>query len=157
MPKIFHPLRGLRPVRTLLGLLLRRPIVGTSIIPQLPDGRFVLIRRRDNGLWSLPGGIIDWDEDIATAAARELSEETGLTLTSIDRLVGVYSAAGRDPRFHSVCVVLAAQADGSFNILDEAEVMDVRAFHSHELPSGRLSHDHAQQLQDYFAGKTVLA
>ena len=70
--------RGLRPVRTLLALLLRRPIVGTSVIPILPDARLVLIRRRDNGLWSLPGGIVDWGEDLATAAKRELAEETGL-------------------------------------------------------------------------------
>ena len=38
-----------RPVRTLLGLLLRRPLIGTSVIPILPDGRIVLIQRRDSG------------------------------------------------------------------------------------------------------------
>lgn len=157
MPKEFHPLRQLRPVRILLGLLLRRPIVGTSVIPLLPDGRIVLIRRRDSGLWSLPGGIVDWDEDVATAAARELTEETGLMLTTVGRLVGVYSASGRDPRFHSVCIALEAQVEGSFNIFDEAEVMEVKAFHIPDLPTEQLAHDHTQQLNDYFAGKTVLA
>ncbi len=157
MPKRFSPLRGLRPIRVLLGLLLRRPIVGTSIIPRLPDGRIVLIRRRDNGLWSLPGGIVDWDEDIATAAARELTEETGLTLKSVGRLVGVYSAPGRDPRFHSVCIALEAQVDGSFNIADKAEVIEVQAFSCEALPTDKLAHDHTEQLKDYFSGKTVLA
>ncbi|MGB3295568.1 MAG: NUDIX hydrolase [Phormidesmis sp.] len=157
MPKIFHPLRRLRPVRTLLGLLLRRPIVGTSVIPLLPDGRIVLIRRRDNGRWGLPGGIVDWDEDIATAAKRELAEETGLMLTTVGRLVGVYSGAHRDPRFHSVCVALEAQAEGTFQIVDQAEVSEVRAFEVSDLPLAELAHDHQQQLQDYFTGKTVLA
>ncbi|MGC1308374.1 MAG: NUDIX hydrolase [Phormidesmis sp.] len=157
MPKTLHPLRVLRPVRTLLGLLLHRPIVGTSVIPLLPDGRIVLIRRRDNGLWSLPGGMVDWDEDIPTAAARELKEETGLTLTAVGRLVGVYSAAGRDPRFHSVCVALEARAEGSFKIFDRDEVIEVQAFEAQSLPSETLAHDHAQQLKDYFAGKTVVA
>jgi ADP-ribose pyrophosphatase YjhB (NUDIX family) len=157
MPKRFHPLRGLRPVRVLLGLLLRRPVVGTSIIPLLPDGRIVLIRRRDNGLWSLPGGIVDWDEDVTTAAARELAEETGLTVKTVGRLVGVYSAPGRDPRFHSVCIALEAQVDGAFNIADKAEVLEVQAFFKGALPAEQLAHDHAEQLKDYLAGKTVLA
>lgn len=157
MLKKLNPLRGLRLVRTLLGLLLRRPIVGTSIIPLLPDGRIVLIRRRDTGRWSLPGGIVDWDEDIATAAARELAEETGLTLKVVGRLVGVYSASGRDPRFHSVCVALEAQVEGSFEVFDKAEVIEVRAFDRQAVPAGIMAHDHREQLQDYFAGKTVLA
>ncbi|MEM8505164.1 MAG: NUDIX domain-containing protein [Cyanobacteria bacterium P01_D01_bin.1] len=149
--------RGLRPVRTLLGLLLRRPVLGTSIIPLLADGRIVLIRRRDSGKWALPGGIVDWGEDLAAAAARELAEETGLTLTALDRLVGVYSHAERDPRFHSVCVALSAQAAGEIKIHDPDEVSDVRAFAIDELPVQQLAHDHTQQLEDYLAGKTVLA
>jgi ADP-ribose pyrophosphatase YjhB (NUDIX family) len=157
MPKRFQLLRGLRPIRILLGLLLRRPVVGTSVIPILPDGRIVLIRRRDSGLWGLPGGILDWDEDIATAAARELTEETGLTFVTLSRLVGVYSAPGRDPRFHCVCVALEAQVEGSFGIADTAEVLEVQAFQKEALPTGTLAHDHAAQLKDYFAGKTVLA
>ncbi|MEM6450004.1 MAG: NUDIX domain-containing protein [Cyanobacteria bacterium P01_D01_bin.105] len=147
----------LRPTRTLLGLLLRRPLVGTSIIPCLPDGRIVLIRRRDSEKWGLPGGMVDWDEDIPSAAKRELTEETGLTLTTVGRLVGVYSSSSRDPRFHSVCVAIEAFAEGNFNILDEAEVMDVRAFSAESLPIANMAHDHAAQLTDYFAGKTVLA
>lgn len=157
MPSTFRPLRRLRPLRTLLGLLLRRPLVGTSVIPLLPDGRIVLIRRRDNGQWGLPGGLVDWDEDIATAAKRELAEETGLTLTSIGRLVGIYSKPHRDPRFHSICVALEAQAEGIFQIFDPDEVLDVRAFEAKDLPFADLAHDHTQQLQDYFSGKTVLA
>ncbi len=35
-------------IRTVLGLIIRHPITGTSIIPILPDGRIVLIQRRDN-------------------------------------------------------------------------------------------------------------
>jgi 8-oxo-dGTP diphosphatase len=146
-----------RPIRTLLGLLLRRPLVGTSIIPVMPDGRIVLIRRRDSGLWGLPGGMIDWGEDIVTAAGRELREETGLQLQSVSRLVGIYSAPERDPRFHAICVALAAQVDGEFQIFDVAEVLDVQAFERDALPDDQLAHDHVQQLRDYFDGATILA
>ncbi|WP_038016062.1 NUDIX hydrolase [Synechococcus sp. PCC 7335] len=149
--------RGLRPIRTLLGLLLRRPVLGTSIVPLLPDGRIVLIRRRDTNRWALPGGIVDWGEDLATAAARELTEETGLSLTSVGRLIGVYSNAERDPRFHSICVALSAQVMGELQTYDQDEVIGVQAFAVDELPIEQLDHDHTQQLKDYLADKTVLA
>jgi 8-oxo-dGTP diphosphatase len=146
-----------RPMRVLLGLLLRRPILGTSIIPHLPDGRVVLVRRSDNGRWGLPGGIVDWGEDIETAARRELAEETGLTVTAIGRLVGIYSAPQRDPRFHSICVALVAQVEGTPTIGDATEVLEVQPFPPEKLLQLSLSHDHARQIQDYLAGKTVLA
>jgi 8-oxo-dGTP diphosphatase len=145
-----------RPVRVLLGLMLRRPILGTSVIPLLADGRVVLVRRRDNGYWSLPGGIVDWGEDIETAARRELQEETGLTLTKMGRLVGIYSAPQRDPRFHSVCVALEAWVEGAFGAIDVDEVLEVQAFELTALPQP-LSHDHQRQLQDYLNHDTVLA
>ncbi len=146
-----------RPVRTLLGLLLRRPLIGTCVIPILPDGRIVLIQRRDSGRWGLPGGLVDWGEDIASAAKRELWEETGLSILSIGRLVGVYSHPERDPRFHSACIALEAYVDGEFNIQDKAEVMRIAAFTVDDIPRGNLAHDHDQQLQDYVNGATVLA
>lgn len=42
--------------------------------------KILLIRRRDNGKWALPGGFIDPGEHPHAAARRELSEETGLIL-----------------------------------------------------------------------------
>ena len=146
-----------RPVRTLLGLLLRRPIVGTSVIPVMPDGRIVLIRRRDSGHWGLPGGIVDWGEDIVTAAQRELAEETGLQVRSVGRLVGIYSHPERDPRFHAICVALEAHVEGDLNVYDQAEVLDVQAFPADAIPQETLAHDHTRQLQDYFRGTVVLA
>jgi ADP-ribose pyrophosphatase YjhB (NUDIX family) len=144
-------------VQTVLGIIFRHPIPGTSIIPILPDGRIVLIRRRDNGRWALPGGIVDWGEDIPTAVRRELAEETGLELVKIRRLVGVYSAPDRDPRIHSICIVVEAEVQGSMVIQDTLEVSEIQAFSPTSLPPGPLSHDHNQQLQDYFEGLTRLA
>ncbi len=143
--------------QTVIGIIFRHPVPGTSIIPILPDGRIVLIRRRDNGLWSLPGGMVDWGEDIPTAVHRELAEETGLELVNIRRLVGVYSAPERDPRIHSICIVVEAEVKGRMKIQDTLEVMEVKAFAPTSLPPGQLAHDHTQQLQDYFAGLTKLA
>jgi 8-oxo-dGTP pyrophosphatase MutT (NUDIX family) len=42
------------------------------------DGRVLLGRRADIGVWTLPGGIIDPAEQPADAAVREVFEETGV-------------------------------------------------------------------------------
>ncbi|WP_421656752.1 NUDIX hydrolase [Leptothermofonsia sp. ETS-13] len=143
--------------QTVLGILFRHPVIGTSIIPILPDGRIVLIQRRDNGKWGLPGGMVNWGEDIPTTVQRELEEETGLEVSRIRRLVGVYSSPERDPRVHSICVVIEVEAQGTMEIKDSMEVSDVQAFAPNSLPIGTLSHDHDRQLQDYFNGLTTLA
>lgn len=146
-----------RYLQTALGLVFRHPITVTSIVPVLPDGRIVLVQRRDNGKWSLPGGIVDWGEDIPSAVRRELAEETGLSIVEIKRLVGVYSSPERDSRFHSICVLVEAMVDGTMQIQDSLEVMAIRAFLPTDIPQGDLSHDHDRQIEDYFRGATILA
>lgn len=143
--------------QTVLGIIFRHPLTGTSIISRLPDGRIVLVRRRDNGLWSIPGGLVDWGEDVPTAVRRELAEETGLELIEISRLVGIYSAPDRDPRLHSICIVVEAQVNGEMRVRDDLEISEVSAFELTALPNGKLSHDHDRQLQDYLKGLTTLA
>jgi len=143
--------------QTVLGIIFRHPITGTSIVPILPDGRLVLIRRSDNGCWALPGGIVDWGEDIKSTVRRELREETGLELVKIRRLVGVYSAPDRDPRIHSICIVVEAEVQGEMEILDTLEVIEIQAFSPDTLPQTLMSHDHNRQLQDYLNGLTTLA
>ncbi|MER5647867.1 NUDIX domain-containing protein [Streptosporangium sp. NPDC002524] len=57
------------------------------------SGRVPPHRRRDGGLWALPGGVMDLGESIADAVTREVREETGVTVEIIG-LVGIHS----DPR-----------------------------------------------------------
>jgi ADP-ribose pyrophosphatase/8-oxo-dGTP diphosphatase len=101
--------------------------------------------------------MVDWGEDIPTTVRRELAEETGLDLVKIRRLVGVYSAADRDPRLHSICIVVAAEVQGKMQVQDTLEISEVEAFLPASLPQGPLSHDNDQHLQDYFQGLTTLA
>lgn len=146
-----------RAGRVLLGLMLRRPIVGVCVIPVLPDGTVVLMQRRDSGRWGLPGGLMDWGENITTTAQRELKEETGLTVSQIGRLVGVYSSPKRDSRFHSVCIAIEIFVTGTPRVNDPKEVLAVTAFKWDELSHLKMAHDHARQMDDYRANRTVLA
>lgn len=53
------------------------------------QGRLLAIRRRDNGHWEPPGGVLELDETIEAGVVREVLEETGLTVRP-ERLSGVY-------------------------------------------------------------------
>ena len=55
------------------------------------DGRILLIRREDNGLWAMPGGVTEVGETWAQSAERELREETGVEGTARS-LLGVFDA-----------------------------------------------------------------
>ena len=143
--------------RSIFKLLLQHPIAGTCVIPVLKDGRIVLIQRRESGLWACPGGMVDWGENIPSTVKRELIEETGLELIKINGLVGVYSEVDRDPRFHSICIVVSADVEGSFDIKDTIEIQDVKAFEADNLPFGQLAHDFDRILQDYLNGKTGIS
>jgi 8-oxo-dGTP diphosphatase len=52
-------------------------------------GRFLVIRRADNGRWEPPGGVLELDESIEDGLIREVAEETGLDVEPI-ALTGVY-------------------------------------------------------------------
>lgn len=54
------------------------------------DGRLLLERRADNGLWGIPGGAVELGERVEDAARREAYEETGLNVGALE-LFGVFS------------------------------------------------------------------
>ncbi|MDQ2852072.1 MAG: dihydrofolate reductase [Actinomycetota bacterium] len=63
--------------------------VGASVAI-IRDGRLLITRREDNGLWCLPGGGVDAGETWAEAAIREVREETGLEI-AIDGVLAAYA------------------------------------------------------------------
>lgn len=56
------------------------PTIGVSVCV-VQDGRVLLTQRARppfEGMWSLPGGHVQWGESLRAAALRELKEETGV-------------------------------------------------------------------------------
>ncbi|MGW8439217.1 NUDIX hydrolase [Nocardiopsis sp. NPDC055879] len=53
------------------------------------DGRMLVIKRRDNGNWEPPGGVLELDETPQEGVVREVLEETGIHV-EVEQLTGVY-------------------------------------------------------------------
>jgi ADP-ribose pyrophosphatase YjhB (NUDIX family) len=91
----------------------RNPATGVAVL--VLDGERVLLGRRSGtqnrpGLWALPGGYVEFDEDFLSAARREVREETGLVI-EVRSIVNVsMSYLSRD--LHALTVVLAATPQG---------------------------------------------
>ncbi len=69
--------------------------------------RVLLVRRGESpfqGMWAVPGGFKRPSESLDEAAARELSEETGVDAASLLHQFGAYGDPGRDPRMNVVTV-----------------------------------------------------
>jgi 8-oxo-dGTP diphosphatase len=55
------------------------------------------------GKWAIPGGFVEVNEALSTAANRELEEETGLKNVSLKQFY-TYGDPGRDPRGHTITI-----------------------------------------------------
>jgi ADP-ribose pyrophosphatase YjhB (NUDIX family) len=63
---------------------------GVSAVVHDDDGRLLLGRRADSGLWALPSGILDPGEQPAVGITREVLEETAVQI-EVTAVVGVFS------------------------------------------------------------------
>ena len=83
-----RPLAELEPLRESIFARMSPLVAGTAAIID-EDGRILLMRRSDNRLWNMPGGILEVGETPAAGVVREALEETGVRCAPI-ALVGVY-------------------------------------------------------------------
>jgi 8-oxo-dGTP diphosphatase len=81
------------------------------------NDRVLLVRRGSEpfkGRYALPGGFVDVGETVEAACAREVEEETGVSISDQRLLlVGVYSKPDRDPRGHTVSIAYTTRIDVS--------------------------------------------
>ena len=85
--------------------------VGAFVIS---EGRILLVKRGvapGRGLWAIPGGTLKLGETMQACAAREILEETGVTI-AVGECIYVFDLIERDEsgkiRFHFVVVDFAA-------------------------------------------------
>ncbi len=113
-------------------------------------GKLVAIRRKYppfKGKLALPGGFVEYGEKVEDAVLREFEEETGLK-TSIERMLGVYSAPDRDPRGQVISVVFILKREGgklrSGSDAESVELVDPERVEG-------MAFDHAGIIEDYLS------
>lgn len=125
-----------------------RPSVTVDIVVFGYDGgkqlKLLLIKRGSEpykGSWALPGGFVDLDEDLETAALRELEEETGVKDLFVEQLY-TFGKIDRDPRGRVISVAYFSLV----NLQDHPAVASSDAdkaewFSLNELPDLAFDHD----------------
>jgi 8-oxo-dGTP diphosphatase len=118
-----------------------------SMVTREPRPRELMIRRKHDpfaGRWALPGGFVDENEPLETAARRELREETGVTAAELEQL-RTFGDPGRDPRGWTVSVVFLGRVDAEAVKAEAADDAEAVGWFPLDSPP-ELAFDHADIL-----------
>ncbi|MEU8326673.1 NUDIX domain-containing protein [Nonomuraea sp. NPDC048881] len=113
------------------------PVILTCAVACVLDEGRLLLQKRPDGRWGLPGGFMDLGESLMETAARETKEETGIDI-EIGELLGVYSKYFDEypsgDRAQVVTAAFVASPAGGVAQADNIESLEVRWVPLGELP-----------------------
>ncbi|AJD90621.1 DNA mismatch repair protein MutT [Jeotgalibacillus malaysiensis] len=134
-------------------------LVGVTALAFNESGN-ILLQQRPDGVWGLPGGLIELGESTEQAVRREVKEETGIEVGSLE-LITVLS--GEDyhvklpngDEFFAITVVYYTKDVTGEPEADGIETIETDFFPPNELPEGtsprikKMLRDSADQLSDF--------
>ena len=124
-----------------------RPMVTVDVLlfSVFNERRSVLLIKRGNepykGLWAMPGGFVEMDEELDTAAKRELFEETGITGVELKQM-HTFGTVGRDPRGRMITIVYTATLEMEIQPKPGDDAVEAKWFDIDDLPE--LAFDHGE-------------
>jgi len=113
--------------------------------------KLLMIKRKGStftGMWALPGGFVEMDEELEDGAARELAEETGLSGVKLEQM-GTFGRCGRDPRGRVISVVYigfveeSSHEGGEVRVEAGDDAAEARWFDIDKLPA-EMAFDHEE-------------
>jgi len=120
-------------------------VFGCSLADRLTAGLQVLLIRRMNSpfqnSWAFPGGFVRVDEELETAAHRELVEETGVKCGFLEQLY-TFGRVDRDPRERVISVAYFALVKVTDHQVRAAtDASDAKWWPTKSLPDLAFDHD----------------
>jgi len=142
-------------LRELVG---QRPLIFVGAVVVITDnkGRILLQQRKyPNGVWGIPGGLMELGESTEDVARREVYEETGLSLGRL-QLINVHSGkdmvvAENGDQFYVVTVAYQTDEYTGDLIIDESESITFEFFNPSELPE-KMVGSHRRILNEFLLG-----
>src|SRR5262245_56210717 len=136
-----HPLTEIQAIFDDEMLIRVSPALGTESAVFNDTGELLLIQRRDNGQWALPGGTAEIGRTLSESALLELWEEAGLR-GRVVKLLGLFDGQkwGSRSKVHFTHVVFQIHCD----VLEPKpglETRGVRFFPANALPELFVGHD----------------
>ena len=114
-------------------------LVGVAVAVLNKTGE-ILLQKRMDGLWGVPGGFIELGESTEEAGRREVLEETGIEIGKLD-LVGVFSGKQHfvklpnGDEFYPVTIAyISEEIKGGVLKADGQETTEAKFFKVNELP-----------------------
>ena len=101
--------------------------VGVKALIKNSEGKYLFLQRaevmddEEEAHWDIPGGRIEPEEELFTALAREILEETGLTISGEPKVMGTQDIFVPSKDLHVVRLTYSLEGSG-----------DIRLSHEHQ-------------------------
>jgi ADP-ribose pyrophosphatase YjhB (NUDIX family) len=125
-----------------------REVIGTqplilvgSVVAVIDQKGRILLQKKTNGVWNIPGGLLELEESTEEAARREIFEETGIEIGVLE-LVNVFSGkqffnklANGDEFYPVTIAYLSRDIKGGELKADGIETLEAKFFYLSDLPT----------------------
>ena len=112
-----------------------RPKVAVEVVVRKGEEILLLERKFQNDLvWCLPGGHLEYSEEIIDCAKRELKEETSLEATDLNISTWLNNVFV-DENKHYVTFIVEAKYTGEPRVIETEKFVTIKWFNINEFPT----------------------
>lgn len=114
----------------------KRPRVGVGVIV-CKDDKILLGKRKNThgaGLWSFPGGHLEFNESIEECAIREVFEETGIVISQLEKVTFINDIFPQDDKHYVTLYLVANWVAGDVELKEPDKCEGWEWFTWSELP-----------------------
>ena len=146
MKKVFNLLHS---VRKWYWKTFKIKTFGVRVLIKKDDSVF-LVKHRYGDLWVFPGGGVKKEEPIEQAAKREVYEETNISISTFERVLGVYKNT-QGGKNDTVTVIVAGDWTECSKKKWSLEILESGFFNRNNLPKGT-SNATRRRIEEYYSG-----